>query len=259
MYCIVEYVTALPRPISDATALGASAEVGSRRESDPQTRLAEKIALRIETSILRSGWPVGTSLGSEADLLSHHGVSRAVLREAVRLLEHHQMARMRRGPGGGLFVTAPDASSVTWAIALHLQYRRVTIAQMQEMRRAIEVRMVELAAENISEPGVARLRAWIDEEGVKVKAGIPSSHHAFHQLLAEFSDNPAFVLFVASLTALIEVRAPTRAGPELVRQAYHAHVRIAEAVIAGDAALARHRMVRHLDALFAFVKEQTPG
>ena len=48
--------------------------------------------------------------------------ARAVFREAVRLLEQDGVAQMRRGPGGGLVVTAPRASSVARAAALHLQF-----------------------------------------------------------------------------------------------------------------------------------------
>ena len=50
----------------------------------------------------------GDLVGTEPELIEREGVSRALLREAVRLLEHHHIARMRRGPGGGLFVMAPE-------------------------------------------------------------------------------------------------------------------------------------------------------
>ena len=74
--------------------------------------LAAEIARGIEAEVIATGWPVGAALGSEASLQRHYGVSRSVLREAVRLVEHHQVARMRRGPGGGLIVTEPDARPI---------------------------------------------------------------------------------------------------------------------------------------------------
>ena len=36
------------------------------------------------TEVIATGWPVGASLGSEAALQQRYGVSRSVLREAVR-------------------------------------------------------------------------------------------------------------------------------------------------------------------------------
>ena len=72
------------------------------RETGPADKRASKIARQIEADIVRRGWTIGESLGSERDLQQRYEVSRSVLREAVRLVEHHQVARMRRGPNGGL-------------------------------------------------------------------------------------------------------------------------------------------------------------
>ena len=41
-------------------------------------------------------------LGAEAELRERYGVSRAVLREAVRILEYHGAVTTKRGPGGGV-------------------------------------------------------------------------------------------------------------------------------------------------------------
>jgi DNA-binding FadR family transcriptional regulator len=49
---------------------------------------ASKIARHIEAEIVRRGWPIGESLGSEHALQQRFCVSRSVLREAVRLVEH---------------------------------------------------------------------------------------------------------------------------------------------------------------------------
>src|SRR5580700_9371677 len=89
-------------------------------------KLAEKLASDIEREILAAGWPVGAIIGSEKELLDKHGVSRAVLREAIRLLEHHMVATTRSGPGGGLIVTAPDPDVVTGSVALFLEYQHAT-------------------------------------------------------------------------------------------------------------------------------------
>ncbi|MGO9926611.1 MAG: GntR family transcriptional regulator, partial [Mycobacterium sp.] len=56
------------------------------------TKLASKIARQIEADIVRRGWTIGASLGSEQALQQRFRVSRSVLREAVRLVKHHQVA-----------------------------------------------------------------------------------------------------------------------------------------------------------------------
>jgi len=96
--------------------------VGAGAADPALGKLAAQVAHRMETDVVRRGWPVGESLGSEPDLRERYGVSRAVLREAVRLVEHHQVARMRRGPNGGLFVMAPDAGPAARAMVIYLEY-----------------------------------------------------------------------------------------------------------------------------------------
>src|SRR4051812_248973 len=119
-----------------ATVVGAGPtdeerELASREgAAGPPDKLAAQIAHRIEAEVMRRGWPVGTSLGSEIELREQFGVSRSVLREAVRLVEHHQVARMRRGPHGGLFVSAPDAGPATRAIVIYLEYIGTSVADL---------------------------------------------------------------------------------------------------------------------------------
>ena len=51
-------------------------------------------------------------MGSEHELQQPYRLSRAVLREAVRLVEHHQVARIRRSRGGRLLIAEP-ATNIT--------------------------------------------------------------------------------------------------------------------------------------------------
>ena len=100
----------------------ASTSHSADREA-PQGKLAEVLAAAIRDDIASSGWQVGEVFGSEVALLERYQVSRAALREAVRLLEYHAVATTRRGPGGGLVVAEPQAQASIDTIALYLQYR----------------------------------------------------------------------------------------------------------------------------------------
>ena len=100
----------------------------------------------------------GELVGTEPELIEREGVSRALLREAVRLLEHHHIARMRRGPGGGLFVMAPSANAVTETAAIYLARRGMTLAELAELRTGVEVAITDLAAERIDDDGHAGLQ-----------------------------------------------------------------------------------------------------
>ena len=100
-------------------------------------KLGEVLAEQIENEIIERGWPVGQVLGSEAELIGKYNVSRAVFREAMRIVDHHGVAEMRRGPGGGLVVVAPDLDAAIRTVSLHLQFQRVEPAQINEARMAL--------------------------------------------------------------------------------------------------------------------------
>ncbi|HET6950052.1 MAG TPA: FCD domain-containing protein [Acidimicrobiales bacterium] len=211
------------------------------------TKLASVVADRIIDDIAAAGWPVGIVVGSEPELLERHGVSRAVFREAVRLLEHLQVARMRRGPGGGLVVMPATADSVIDAVSVYLFYVGATIEEVAFARRAVEETAVELAAARIDESGIEALRALVAAEG----EGAERDHRALHNLVAQLSGNPALAFFVDLLNRVMLLYYPaTRGGvgKDTLTASAHAHARIAEAVLSGDPGLARARMRRHLEA-----------
>lgn len=203
-------------------------------------KMADVLASRIEAEIVSMGWPVGHVLGAEPELLAKYGVSRAIFREAVRILEHHMVATMKRGPGGGLVVTAPDGSAVASSVALYLEYRRVGREALYEARRVLELACVRLLAGGSNAEQRQHLWRILEEEAA-------ASPNVFHLELARLTGNDPLFVFVETLTRLSQV--------DMERtqcDAHLAHVRIVEAIEAGNIDLAVSRMGRHLDAVSEF-------
>jgi DNA-binding FadR family transcriptional regulator len=205
------------------------------------------VARRITQEIVVGGMQPGALVGAEKDLIEQQGVSRAVLREAVRLLEHHQIARMRRGPGGGLFVVEPSAGAVTKIAAIYLARRGMRPASLGELRTGVEVALAGLAAERIDNAGVALLREAIGGEHVANDEGEFEAAGDLHAVVAAAAGNR-----VLELVALVMIRLSTLAWQER-RQAradvLRAHETIAAAVETRDRELSRHRMRRHVESL----------
>lgn len=243
-----------------------SAETAPQERPEGRTRLARVVAGQIQNDILSSGWRVGEVLGSETALLERYGVSRAVFREAVRLVEHKQIARMRRGPGGGLVVTVPEATAVVDAVTVYLQYEQIALDELFEARMVIEDTATDLAAQAMGEAEIVRLRERIAEEAADPRQLNSTEHQRLHSLIASLTGNPAIELFVeilASLTPLY-TRAPSRRMNEADRrraadQSAEAHRAIVDALVAGDAGLARHRMKRHLEATAEWLRRRRRG
>jgi DNA-binding FadR family transcriptional regulator len=223
-------------------------------------KLAAVTAQKMEREILKMGWPVGTVLGSEPELIVRYGISRAVLRESVRILEHRTVGRMKAGRGGGFVVTEPQASALTGPLALYIEYLGITPLQVFETRRIIELAAVEAAAANITEEGITALRDMLDME-TQLRAKDPNVASMVHVRIAELSGNPALALFVKVLTDVVEARVERHywQAEELGKHAHEAHTRIIDAITRGDSALARHRMLNHLDALTNWIGEPPPA
>jgi len=213
---------------------------------------AEIVADQIEQTIVGQRWEPGDLFGSEVELIARYGVSRAVFREAVRLLEHHGLAEMRRGLHGGLFIRQPDPQPVAKAMAVYLDFEKVEPRQLEDARLAIEVFCVERAAARISEDEVAEVRAFLTAEAAQIASSGTQSLHDFHLLVARLTANPALHLFVQTLADLTQRQQPALDRNRLPADDIHAaHAKIAEAIIARDGLLARHRMMTHLEEVSA--------
>lgn len=221
---------------------------------------AEAISRSIFREVVDRGWPVGESLGSEIELMQRFDASRAVFREAVRLLEHHQIATMRRGRGGGLFVAEPGVETIAETAAIHLEHRGITAAHLAEIRMIVELAVAELATERLDDAGRARLEETLERESASNELErFTAAAHDLHATLAALTGNPVLELVARVLVRLTELHQTARgrdaAGiremPENVRRA---HRKIVEAVVDGDTDLARTRMRRHLEALASWLE-----
>jgi DNA-binding FadR family transcriptional regulator len=225
---------------------------------------ASQIARCIEADIIRRGWPIGQSLGSEQALQERYQVSRSVMREAVRLVEHHRVARMRRGPNGGLLVCEPDAGPATHAIIIYLEYLGTTIGDLLDARLLLEPLAASLAAEQIDEAGIDRLRAVVEAEKHRT-LDASAVRDEFHAALAKESQNPVLQLFIDILTRLTRRYAEdsrvdsARDAVEVIDRTRDEHSDIVAAVAAGDSALAKSLSEHHAESVTAWLRRHQRG
>ena len=236
---------------SPSLVVGSKRATTSRTPAASESTLAASVARRILSDVVDRGWPVGEVLGSQSELIERYGVSRAVFREAVRLVENQQVATMRRGPGGGLVVTEPTVDAIIDAAVLYLHRANTRLHEVFEARIVLEVIAAELASERLTTDDATGLRT-LEEAEVR-------DHRALHARLAAITRNPALDLFVEILNrvAFLYFRGDRSSlGEGTLTASREAHARIIEAVLDRDAAAASRRMRRHLEAESAFLQNR---
>lgn len=160
-------------------------------------------AWQLENDIFAEGTPAGTVFADQAALIDRYGISRATLREAVRLLEDRQIARMRRGPGGGLIILPISGGAVAAAAADYFREIGVTALHVQQAWAALDI--VTAYRQSVAE-GAAALEAFTREFRGKLTDGpgaglLGSGARGFHSPVPSIGHNPVTDLFTACLSA----------------------------------------------------------
>jgi GntR family transcriptional regulator, transcriptional repressor for pyruvate dehydrogenase complex len=228
----------------------------SRIRREP--RLSDRVAgLLLETIVAHDLQP-GDRLPSERELGEQFGVSRTVIREAVRALAAKGLIEARSG--SGLRVAAVDASAVSESMSLYLRGGTVEYPKVHEVRRLLEVEIAGLAAERATEAALKRMRKLCEQ----MEAALGDVERAarldlaFHRAIATATRNELYLLLLDSIgEALLEIRRnnlQTGAAPETVR----AHRQIVDRIAAKDAAGARRAMAEHLDQVEKHWRKASP-
>ncbi|GGQ92574.1 hypothetical protein GCM10010168_05240 [Actinoplanes ianthinogenes] len=126
------------------------------------------------------------------------GVSRSTVREALRLLASQHLIVTTRGVTGGSFVAHPDAGQLAEGLstgfALLAHSAGVGLADLLELRRALEVPAAGLAAVRRSEAHLVELRGTLFDPALDDFDTMLTAHAAFHRVLAKATGNPLFEL-----------------------------------------------------------------
>lgn len=232
-------------------------------QQEAKPKLGERLAEQIEQEIIDSGWPVGKVLGSEAEMIAKYGVSRAVFREAMRIVDHHGVAEMRRGPGGGLVVVEPNLDAVVRSVSLNLDFLNIEGNHIGEARQAVELACVQAATMHLDDEGRQRIREFLEGEEERIihgreqpRPGDDFATNDFHLLIAELTKNPAMTLFVQILGRISQRHSgPADSLEDVAAEIHSVHAKIAEAIMDGDVKTAKRRMMRHLTMVSEYLDD----
>jgi GntR family transcriptional repressor for pyruvate dehydrogenase complex len=218
-----------------------------------RAKLSEQVADLLAHRILRGEWDPGHTLQSEAALGSQLGVSRSVVRDAVKTLVARGLVTIRQG--AGTFVAEPTDAAYADAIFILLLRSDVTIREVLEARALIEINLAGVAATRRTEQDCARLRERLDEfaaaaEAVDWDRG-NQAHLAFHVEILDAIHAPVLSVLLRPMQEIILASSYGPVEDEPARWDVPIHAEILSAIVSGDEERARATMQGH----FAFMEE----
>ena len=166
-----------------------------------------KVYLEIMRQIkegIRSGQlKKGDRLPSERQMSEQLGVSRATVREAIRSLEIMGLIHCVQGEGN--FIPNNLDSSLTEPMSLIFLLNQGSVDDITELRRALELEAVALAAERITTANLERLNDLCNllESDVDKKEKAEADN-LFHYEIARASGNSLILSILNSASLLIE-------------------------------------------------------
>lgn len=198
----------------------------------------------------------GDMLPAEAMLARTLGVSRNSVREAVKALESLGMLETRRGIG--VFVRAFSLDALIDNLPYALGQSLRDIEEIIEIRKTLEVAMVERAIERIAPADIAALRVTLDAMRLKAERGesFAEADQEFHRQLFSGVGNrmlsrmiEVFWLAFRRAAEFIDTENPDPMAT------FRDHEAIVDAVERRDAALARERLARHYQGISTLIAE----
>jgi GntR family transcriptional repressor for pyruvate dehydrogenase complex len=218
----------------------------------------EQVADQLRELILRGELPVGGRLPSESALAAGFGVSRATVREALRVLAAQSLIRTAKGPAGGSYVTLPTVDHISafvhTNVGLLTRTRQVSLEELLEARELLEVPAARLAAQRRSNADLERLRGCVapDQLALPVSEQFDRNRD-FHATVLEACGNALFTIAALPIFSVLQTNLRRSGlGRQFHRGIHDQHLRIIDAVAAGDADGAETEMREHLRWLRPF-------
>jgi DNA-binding FadR family transcriptional regulator len=213
--------------------------------------LVDRAVRRVRDHIRSHDMKVGDTLPGEGAFAEQLGVSRAVMREAFSTLA--ALRQIDVGNGRKARVAAIDGSVLSTSLDHAIATSQVTVAEIWDVRRTLELRTAELAATQRSDADARAILAHA-EAMADARHDLPQliGHDiAFHQAIARASGNALFHNIIRSFEALMAIAVPTawqtRATEDQRQSVLDQHRRLALTIADRDPVAALDEMNQHFD------------
>ncbi len=218
---------------------------------------------QIKLFIIESGLKSGDMMPTEKMLEEQLGISRTSIREALRSLEAIGILESRHGVGR--FLREFNYDAILNSLSYNIEVNVKDFREIIDVRIALESSFLEKNVPRFSPKDIEDLYSILErmEQGVQRQQDeqeLISTHTEFHLKLYEHEENNLlmhlirmFATIQRTLTILKKYRTSDREDFILV------HRRLIEAVEAGDASLAKQRLVEHFGEVISWSNRHRDG
>ena len=184
--------------------------------------MAEQVAEAIKEAILADQWQSGEALPTEPELSAQFGVSRAVIRDATRMLAAQGLVEAQHGKG--VFVTNSQVEAFGDALLLALRRAGATVWDVEHFEQVIYPEVCALASQEATDEELTAIRAEIEHylavyaeilveeqqaDGTLTKRGkarFAAAYRPFIQAIFAATHNQVFTLLAQPLVRLRSLR-----------------------------------------------------
>ncbi|AGA69783.1 transcriptional regulator [Desulfitobacterium dichloroeliminans LMG P-21439] len=217
-------------------------------------KIYEEIVEQIRDLVSRGDLKPGDRLPSERDLVERLQVSRASIREALSALELMGLLEVRSGEG--TFVRKLRSESVVAPLAWMLTMEKVTVIELLEIRKILEVQAVGIAAERAEEKDINDLSAALDDLRADLSSPTSdgSADHRFHYAITRATKNNIMIRLMDTISDLMKYvlktsRSKLYEGKYTPALLFQEHKKIYDAIVDKDAQGAKDLMLAHLSGV----------
>jgi GntR family transcriptional repressor for pyruvate dehydrogenase complex len=222
------------------------------REEEAAPGLVDRTIADVRAWLRDNQLRPGDVLPSETAMAERLGVSRTVAREAFRALAALRIIEI--GNGRRARVAAPDAAPLSMILDHTVYTRQLSIQQVLDVRRTLEVRTASLAALRRTDAQATELLAIVARmfESLERPDDVMELDIRFHELIARASGNPLFATMIASFRVVTRqtwhIGWRCRGTIENRTENIRCHERIARAVAEQDPPRAEAAIAEHFDS-----------
>jgi GntR family transcriptional regulator, transcriptional repressor for pyruvate dehydrogenase complex len=220
--------------------------------------LVDRVVQTVKEQILDGRLSMGAQLPSEEEFAESLGVSRPVVREAVRTLVTMGLLETRHGVGTTVSAVTHQEIATPLKLFLRTSGREVNLEHLHQVRSILEAGIAALAARMRTEADIEDLVRLAEE--MKASADDPEAFAArdseFHRRIAKATQNPLLALLLDSIQeTMSEVRELVSQQPGLFDRVTPGHICVLESIIAQNPSGARAAMHEHLETALDIQRE----